>query len=168
MTHAAIRPATEDDLERMIAVEVAAADLFPLDVLPADVGRSGARDDTQRAIRASLAWVAEAEGDGVVGFLTAQIAGHCLHVAEMDVLPSHGRRGIGGQLLAHACTHARHHGLRALTLTTFAHVPWNAPFYAKHGFSIVNEPQELEHLRAALAHERSCGLKDRVAMMRAV
>jgi len=166
MNTAAIRLARQGDLERMVAIEIQAADLFSLETLPAGLGRSGSRVETQRAISSSLAWVAEVPASGVVGFLAAQIVEGCLHVAEMDVLPSHGRQGIGGRLLEHACDHAWRRKLTAATLTTFEHVPWNAPFYAKHGFVALSEPHGFDHLRRALANEHSLGLRSRVAMVR--
>ena len=166
MTCLEIRDATAADLERMVSIEIAAAERFPLDVLPANVGRAGSREETQQAIVDRLAWVADSEDAGVVGFLVAQLEEPCLHIAEMDVLASHGRRGIGGRLLEHACAQAGQRGLAAITLTTFEQIPWNAPFYARHGFIAATEPVGFEHLRRALAHERARGLKGRVAMVR--
>ena len=37
-------------------------------------------------------------------------------------------------LLGHACEWARGNGLKAVTLTTFANIPWNAPNYERCGF----------------------------------
>jgi 4-diphosphocytidyl-2-C-methyl-D-erythritol kinase len=61
-----------------------------------------------------------------------------------------GRRGIGAALLEHACDWARAAGYRRVDLGTLADVPWNAPFYARHGFVAVdkNDPT------FALAHQR--------------
>lgn len=166
MSTPTLRAARPTDLDRMVSIEIEAAQSFPLDVLPAHLGRSGSRNETRRAIANALAWVAEVPEPGVVGFLTAQIVDHCLNITEMDVLPSHGRRGIGALLLEQACSFTRHRGLFATTLTTFEGIPWNAPWYARHGFVALAEPPDLEHLRQALEHERSRGLRNRIAMQR--
>jgi 4-diphosphocytidyl-2-C-methyl-D-erythritol kinase len=71
-------------------------------------------------------------------------------IAEIDVLPSHGRRGVGAALLEHACAWARASGYRSVGLGTLADVPWNAPFYAKHGFALV----EMDDPAFARARER--------------
>jgi hypothetical protein len=70
-------------------------------------------------------------------------------------------------LLDAACAWARTAGYRAVTLTTYAEVAWNAPFYAERGFV------ELTSLTPALAElrdwERDIGLDAvgrRVAMRR--
>lgn len=48
--------------------------------------------------------------------------------------------------------HASH--CRALTLTTFCDVPWNAPFYARLGFQRLTWQEAGERLRAILGHEQ--------------
>jgi hypothetical protein len=53
--------------------------------------------------------------------------------------------------------------LRALTLTTFRHVAWNAPFYARYGF--VELPADSDgRLKAILIRETAHGLPNRCAM----
>jgi hypothetical protein len=56
-----------------------------------------------------------------------------------------------------------------VTLTTYADVPWNGPWYARHGFAELAElTPELARLRAA---ERAAGLDRhgrRLVMSRAV
>ena len=168
MTERRFRSANLTDLPRMLEIEIAAATLFPTSVLPETVGRSGSPDEHRAAIASELAWVAEAEHKLVVGFLVAQVVGTSLHIVEMDVHPSHGRQGIGGQLLAHAVTQCKVLGLRQATLTTFTSVPWNAPFYARHGFRVLESTLRFAHLTQALAREASRGLKHRVAMLRDV
>jgi GNAT superfamily N-acetyltransferase len=89
------------------------------------------------------------------------------HVQELAVLPAHMRQGLGSLLLDAACAWARDNGYRAITLTTYADVAWNAPFYAARGFT------ELAELTPELAEirdwERDVGLDEvgrRVAMRR--
>ena len=67
----------------------------------------------------------------VVGFShVLDLDGHW-HLEQIAVDPTHGRRGIGSQLLeaTHAELVAR--GASEVTLRTYADVPWNGPFYAQ-------------------------------------
>ncbi len=95
----------------------------------------------QQAIDRGLVWVALGEVDEPVGFvwLDTLAGGDVIGIAEMDVLPEHGRQGIGAALLDHACAWARMAGYRRVDLGTLADVRWNAPFYAKHGFARVDK-----------------------------
>ena len=55
-----------------------------------------------------------------------------------------------------------------MTLTTFAEVPWNAPYYARLGFTILATDQLTPGLRRIRDHEVARGLDawPRVAMRR--
>ena len=46
-------------------------------------------------------------------------------------------------------------GFAEITLTTYADVPWNAPFYAARGFTEVTDPAP--YLQRRRAHEREQG-----------
>ena len=60
---------------------------------------------------------------------------------------------------------ARASGLAAVTLTTFRDVPWNAPFYRRVGFEVVDDPTPgLAAVRAAERAEGLDGFGPRVAM----
>lgn len=61
-------------------------------------------------------------------------------------------------LLDTAAAWAQQHGLAALTLTTYANVPWNAPYYERLGFRIMREDQITEGLRRLREHEQARGL----------
>jgi 4-diphosphocytidyl-2-C-methyl-D-erythritol kinase len=96
----------------------------------------------QEAIQRGLVWVAKvAEHDDPVGFvwLDTEHGGDVIGIAEIDVLPVYHKRGIGAALLERACEWARSAGYRRVDLGTLADVPWNAPFYAKHGFVAVDK-----------------------------
>ncbi len=55
-----------------------------------------------------------------------------------------------------------------LTLTTFAEVPWNAPYYRRLGFRVLDDAALTPGLRAIRAHEAALGLDawPRVCMRR--
>ncbi len=60
--------------------------------------------------------------------------GHPYSVAERAYWT---RRARGRRLLEHAIEWA---GGEELWLTTYSHVPWNRPFYERHGFVTIPEP----------------------------
>jgi hypothetical protein len=89
----------------------------------------------------------------------ASIREEAAYVEEMDVLPSHGRRGLGARLLACVCAWARAEGHAAVTLSTFRDVPWNGPFYRKHGFRDLQPAEWTPGMRAIRANEARHGLR---------
>lgn len=94
----------------------------------------------------------------IIGFAFGAVVDGNLHLEELDVLPEFGRRGLGKALVQAVIRAARDAGFPAITLTTFRHVPWNAPFYAKLGFRIV-PPRDLSPgLAAEFADEARRGL----------
>ena len=60
--------------------------------------------------------------------LVKMLADDLPHLEEIDVHPSHGRRGLGTALVREVCEWATHCGYVMLTLTTFRAVAWNLPF----------------------------------------
>lgn len=112
-------------------------------------------------------WVALA-GDTAVGFAHVIILKSGLaHLEELDVHPSHGRRGLGSQLLERVCEWVRCRDYPSLTLTTFREPPFNMPFYRSRGFEELPREAFTEDLRNIVAHETSRGLdpEKRVVMI---
>ncbi|RZA28586.1 MAG: N-acetyltransferase [Lysobacteraceae bacterium] len=157
MTRFLIRAGTVADIEALLEVERRAAsillghgahDLFAMHSLsPADL-RDG--------IDTGVLRVAEVEGTAVGFALCGQVDGQA-HLYEMDVLPEHGRRGIGGALLESACAETAARGSAAMTLATLRDVAWNAPFYAARGFEEIGEGQWGVQLAEIVARERMLG-----------
>ncbi|MHC6225575.1 GNAT family N-acetyltransferase [Pseudomonas sp. X10] len=115
-------------------------------------------------LQTGCSWVVADGQDRPVGFLCARRVGRELHIHELSVRQEAQGQGLGRRLLAEAVTWARQQGLTALTLTTFADVPWNAPFYARFGFQSLDARQLDERLYAILDEERRHGLDGRCAM----
>src|SRR5690348_13525315 len=115
-----------------------------------------------RAIDRGLVWVALSETGAPAGFvwLDAELVGDAIGIAEIDVLPQYGRRGVGAALLEHACEWARAAGYRRVDLGTLADVRWNAPFYAQHGFVTVDKGGAAFAL--ARQRDRENGFPDRL------
>jgi GNAT superfamily N-acetyltransferase len=111
------------------------------------------------AQKAGRLWVAAASGGEIVGFaLVVDIEGYA-HLDELDVLPPHGRRGVGSALLARVCSWAKEEGYPAVTLRTFRDVQWNAPFYQRRGFRIVDSAALSAAHLGLEASERQRGLR---------
>jgi GNAT superfamily N-acetyltransferase len=115
-------------------------------------------------------WVAADDQGQIVGFALVVELGLFAHLEEMDVLPAHGRQGLGSALLEAVCSWAYSRGFSAVTLSTFRDVAWNAPFYARRGFSVL-PPEELPpELLEVVQRESKIGLRSdlRVIMQREV
>ena len=115
------------------------------------------------------AWVV-AEHDVPVGYAVVDIVDGLAHLEQLSVLPEHGRKGLGSALLAHVCSWAAQRRLESVTLTTFRAVPWNAPYYEKNGFRVMDDAEigpEMRDLRA-LEAEHGLDPTQRVCMRRDV
>ncbi len=168
MAQPLIRPGREADIAALLEVERRAAALLlghgDYDLLAM---HSLSQDDLSRGVCNGSLRVAELGGQAVGFALCGELDGHA-HLFEMDVLPEHGRQGIGSALLEDACTQAWRRDFRAITLTTLRDVPWNAPFYAKRGFLELAEASWGEGLREIVSRERMLGfpMRLRVVMRR--
>lgn len=168
-----IRPARPGDLPRLREVERAAGRAFADVGMGAVAGHEPAPLDVLAGYqRDGRAWVAvdSAGGDEPVGFLLVELVDGAAHVEQVSVHPDAAGRRLGSALLNAAAAWAAEHGVAALTLTTFADVPWNAPYYARLGFQVVPDDRLGEGLRRVREHESALGLDPwpRVVMRRAV
>ncbi|MGW6918599.1 GNAT family N-acetyltransferase [Kitasatospora sp. NPDC054939] len=127
-------------------------------------------DELARYQGAGLAWVAVGEAGVPVAYLIADHVDGNLHVEQVSVHPDSARRGIGRSLLEHLAERAATGGVPALTLTTFADVPWNAPYYARCGFQPLDDDLLGPDLQDIRAREAAHGLDrwPRLCMRRAV
>ena len=154
-----IRRARPDELELLLDIEREAGRAFH------DVGMPEiARDDPGTVEDVAGAWVAVDEADRPVAYLVSTVVDGCAHVEQVSVAPSHARRGLGAALIDHLAAETG----TPLTLTTFRDVPWNAPYYERLGFTVV-EPADQGPELAALVREETVripGDAPRVAMRR--
>lgn len=170
------RPAAEGDAPALARIYAAAGAMFagtrhaaaaegpPPD--PAAFARLAAEG------RILAACTPEGAVAGFLGHLPATLADGrpCLHVAELDMDPAHQRRGGARALLEAAAGLARAEGRVALTLTTFADIPWNAPLYRRLGFAEIPRADWPPVCRGETDRIAAAGMdaRARVAMIRPV
>jgi GNAT superfamily N-acetyltransferase len=164
-----IRLARPDDLPALIDLEIEAGRLFR------DVDMAAIADDDPGSVaelaayqEEGRAWVSVDDGDRPVAYLVAEVVDGHAHVEQVSVRPSHARRGLGSALIETLAEWARERGLAALTLTTFSAVPWNAPYYERLRFRVLEEAEIGAGLREIRRAEAARGLDawPRVAMIR--
>ncbi|WAL98686.1 GNAT family N-acetyltransferase [Streptomyces sp. Je 1-369] len=156
-----IRPVAAAELPTLQDIERAAGEPFR------SLGMAEIADDEPPTVeeldryrRAGHAWVAVDDKDSPIAYLIADPLpdAHALHIEQVTVHPRAARRGVGRALIAYAADRAREEGATALTLTTFADVPWNAPYYARIGFRPLADAELTPALRDIRAHEAELDL----------
>lgn len=123
-----IRPASPEELPALVEIDRRAESLFrvagiQLPEIPFPV------DELHDAKAIFVA------GNPPVGFVRINEVDGLAHLEELAVLPNRMREGLGSALLEAACSWAAAHSYPAITLLTFADVPWNAAFYQARGFA---------------------------------
>ncbi len=96
-----------------------------------------------------------------VGFALLGVVDGLTHLEQIAVHPGHANQGIGTRLLeaVFATAAAPQTTNRAVTLTTFRDVPWNAPWYARRGFRVIQPSEWGPGLSALVEHERALGIE---------
>jgi len=161
-----VRSARITDLQACRVIEDEAGQLF------IDVGMHALDEDPPRAMRelegalerADL-WIAADQNDVPVAFALGERVDGQHHLAEIAVVPSWHRMGVGGHLIETMAGAAKARGGRYLSLTTFRDVPWNAPYYARLGFEEVHPRDHGPEMQAIFEHESALGLPDHVRIV---
>ncbi len=164
-----IRLARQDELTRLQAIEQAAAQLFR------DTRYNAIADDDpmpltslERWFTNGKLWVAVDATDEPVGFAVAHEVDGKAYLHELDIDPKHSRQGLGARLIDTVAAWAQAAGYRAMTLSTFANVAWNAPYYRRLGFRVLDDDELGAGLREIRTDEAERGLTNRVYMIRPV
>lgn len=160
-----IRPAEPDDIEHLREVERRSDGLLDDPGLP-DLSQAPPATVEELAAATALL-VADVDGEPV-GFARMELVDGRAHLEQLSVDPDHGRQGYGAALLEAACDWAAQAGHATVTLTTFRDVPFNRPFYQRHGFVVVPDREWTPALRALVSEEAAHGLDpaQRVVMRR--
>jgi ribosomal protein S18 acetylase RimI-like enzyme len=172
MTSYVLKLAAREELEHAVAIDEAALGVY------AAAGLVISLADDHPFVRAEYeSWRHALEGQGLYFALVEGVrAGfHALgridgqgHLEQLSVRPEYGRKSLGSALLEHACELAQARGEREVWLTTYAHMPWNRPFYERHGFRVAGESVWGEGIRNVLAAQREVlpQPEQRIAMVR--
>jgi GNAT superfamily N-acetyltransferase len=164
-----IRPAREEEAACLSAIEQAAAVRFAAAGHPeAAAGGTLAPEVLSETLRQGRLWVAVTAQELPVGFALAAELDGLAYLQEMDVLPEHGRRGLGRRLVECVCAWAERSGYAAVVLTTFRDVPWNGPFYARAGFTELPPADWTPSIRRVVQEELEAGFANRIVMRRAL
>lgn len=147
-----LREATAEDLHLLKAIEAAADTTYE-----AVFGRLDWDEPSDGRWRARQPGFLLVAGDPEpVGFAHVLWLEGTAHLEQLAVHPDHQRRGIGTALVRAAVQRAGNAGHARLTLSTYADVVWNAPFYRTLGFEVVERLSPLE--RALQDREEAMGL----------
>ncbi len=162
-----IRQARQEELAELPELEKAAGQRFArirkLKGLSLDVTRMV---ELMEACSAGHVWVVElAASSRTIGFAYASVLDGNLHLEEIDVLPEFGGKGIGAALVRLIADFARQSGYPAMTLTTFRDVTWNAPFYAKLGFHVLEPAILTPGLADSFREEERRGLPNELRVV---
>ncbi|QKW35411.1 GNAT family N-acetyltransferase [Actinomadura sp. NAK00032] len=106
-------------------------------------------------------------GDPAVGFAAVEELDGAAHLEQISVRGDLTGRGIGAALLAEVMAGAAASGSPGVSLLTYRDVPWNGPWYARHGFAELPAERWGPGIRSYWAAEIEAGLHDlgpRVAM----
>ncbi len=153
-----IRLAREAELSDVQQIDQAAGQMFN-DVGMPEVSRLLWHFEALAACQqAGRLWVITEADDRPVGFLITDVIDGCLHIEQVSVDPGSARRGMGRALLDYAAERAAAADVPAVTLTTFAEVPWNAPYYLRCGFRALDDAEVTAGLRAIRQREDSIGM----------
>jgi GNAT superfamily N-acetyltransferase len=163
----AIRSAQVEELPLLAPIEQAAAIRFQdtpyaflADSEPLSI------EFVQQRFQAGQVWVIVDQADQVIGFALTREVDRTLYLEELDIAPQHGRRGLGKALVETVQAWGKDSGYNTMSLSTFRDLPWNAPFYAKLGFRILDAAELTVGFQAIRQHEHEAGhpIDDRVIM----
>ncbi|MFF2045765.1 GNAT family N-acetyltransferase [Kitasatospora sp. NPDC058170] len=151
-----IRAVTREELPLLAALERAAGAPFAAIGMPEIAeDEPPALPELARYLDEGTALVALDDLGAPVGYLLAEPVDGALHIEQVSVHPGHARRRIGRALINHLAAGT---DAPALTLTTFADVPWNAPYYARCGFRPLSDAELTPGLREIRRQEAAHGL----------
>lgn len=170
-----IRFAHAHELDKLIAVDDDACELYAragiMLRLAADSPFVAAEQLLwRRALEMQRVFVAADNHDQPLGFAALDVLDGVPYLDQLSVRMSAMRHGVGRALLQQAIDWAAAQHARHVWLTTYAHVPWNRPWYERMGFASV--PKSQWPLGIAYHMAEQCRFlpdpEQRVAMRRAL
>ena len=136
------RVAGVNELETLCDIDRDASRLFDqagLELMPEHSAEFEAAERSRwvQCLKSGTVFVASDPWGAAVGFAALRVLDGEPYLEQLSVRMTAMRRGIGAALLSAAECVAAKTRSRTLWLTTYRHLPWNAPFYEKAGFVTV-------------------------------
>ena len=137
-----IRKARNDDLPLLGPVEKSAAQVFwTVNLDHVADGPTLSNADLSAMTNARHLWVAVNTLDQPVGFVGGEKVDGSFHIVEISVAQHFQGKGVGKALMAVVENEIREEKFPDISLTTYKHLPWNGPWYARMGYSEVKSEQ---------------------------
>jgi GNAT superfamily N-acetyltransferase len=151
-----IRRASPAEIEAVVSIDDDACALYDQVGLHFDIGPDHPFAQAEHARWARAAnegnvFLAVRAGSPPVGVLVMGRVDGLAYVDQFSVRMTAMRQGIGRDLLMRAIEWG---GREELWLTTYAHLPWNRPFYERHGFVAIPESECRPGIVANLEEQR--------------
>jgi len=163
------RIATLSDIDAILGIKSAARQQYRTIGLVLPPTGAEARELLRRHIAEGRTWVSLVEAE-IAAYLIVERLEESLHIEQVTVHPRYAGQRIGASMINLAFELAARQKLQKVTLTTFADVPWNGPYYQRLGFTIIPEERLTLRLKELLQAEKDSnrtGLA-RVAMTRSL
>jgi GNAT superfamily N-acetyltransferase len=165
-----IHQASPDEIDEMISIDVDASTLYVEAGLDADLGPQHPYSVAERACWTRCAgegnaFLAGEPRTAPVGLLVMDRIDGAAYLEQLSIRRAAMRQGLGRLLLERAIAWA---GREPLWLTTYGHIPWNRPFYERHGFVTIPQSACPPGLVAILEDQRRAlpAPEERIAMRR--
>lgn len=165
-----IRLASADELHKVAPLEQAAGEVYRT------VGMDAVAEDSPipeavllKAVEEQRLWVAVEYGV-LKAYLLGDFLPQSLHIDQVTVHPEASRRGLGALMIESVSADPRSKERGLITLTSFANVPWNAPYYERIGFLDIAEEDWPEGVAEKVEAERGTSIAawPRVVMQRVI
>lgn len=166
-----IRKPRSSDIPDLAYVERSAAEIFRTVKLDFLVDNPTADPYSLVAMaNANHLWIAADKFDQPIGFAAGEYLDGNFHLVEISVAINFQGMGVGRALMEQLVEQIRREGYKAMTLTTYRDLPWNAPWYSRMGFFEVNAQEMGKTFEDILEIEAKHGLdiNNRCVMVKAL
>lgn len=153
-----IRRATSGDFQTLQNIELASFETLRNAGAVSGAPSVSSDEQLHRFLNDELLYVACGQDGSAVGYSGGYVVDGFLYIGEVDVLPAWQQKGLGRTLITTLIEEGRRRRLSGATLTTDRFAPFNAPFYAKLGFQLVEGEAVPLHLQAYLKRQVEVGL----------
>lgn len=153
-----IRYADASEVDELSAIEVDADQRYARSSHPEMAGGDHIPIDALARAVAGRQIVVAVEDDVILGWLLLTKCGDELCIGQISVRRAAGGKGVGTQLLTTAIDSVKRAGRPSIVLNTQADVPWNQPWYERHGFVVVPREQWTPDMHTIAEEQQRDGL----------